>query len=98
MDVAWLVPHEMLPFRRKFCVHHSTMHQVTVSLHSKPSADCASLVSQFFMLPADFLILACSEYAMQRFKVEFILSVQQVVKWVLIGKTQGGGQRAHWIH
>ena len=24
----------MLPFRRKFCVHHSTMHQVTVSLHS----------------------------------------------------------------
>ena len=26
----------MLPFQRKFCVHHSTMHQVTVSLHSKP--------------------------------------------------------------
>ena len=26
----------MLPFRRNFCVHHSTMHQVTVSLHSKP--------------------------------------------------------------
>ena len=23
-------------FRRRFCVHHSTMHQVTVSLHSKP--------------------------------------------------------------
>ena len=26
----------MLPFRCKFCVYHSTMHQVTVSLHSKP--------------------------------------------------------------
>ena len=26
----------MLPFQRKFCVHHSTMHQVTVPLHSKP--------------------------------------------------------------
>ena len=26
----------MLPSRRKFCVHHSTMHQFTVSLHSKP--------------------------------------------------------------
>ena len=29
MVVTWLVPREMLPFRRKFCVHHSTMHQVT---------------------------------------------------------------------
>ena len=36
LGVAWLVPREMLPFRRRFCVHHSTMHQVTVSLHSKP--------------------------------------------------------------
>ena len=27
MVVAWLVPHEMLPFRRKFCVHHSTRSQ-----------------------------------------------------------------------
>ena len=34
--VAWLVPREMLPFRRRFCVHHSTMHQFTVSLHSTP--------------------------------------------------------------
>ena len=30
--VAWLVPCEMLPFQRKFFGHHSTMHQVTVSL------------------------------------------------------------------
>ena len=36
VGVAWLVPREMLPFRRRFCVHHSTMHQVIVSLHSKP--------------------------------------------------------------
>ena len=28
----YLVPREMLPSRRKFCVHHSTMHQFTVSL------------------------------------------------------------------
>ena len=31
VDVACLVPREMLPFRRKFCVHHSTMHQVSVT-------------------------------------------------------------------
>ena len=36
LGVAWLVPCEMLPFRREFCVHHSSMHQVTASLHSKP--------------------------------------------------------------
>ena len=34
MIVAWLAPREMLPFRRTFCVHHSTMYQVTVSLES----------------------------------------------------------------
>ena len=27
---------KLLPSRRKFCVHHSTMHQFTVSFHSKP--------------------------------------------------------------
>ena len=27
---------ELLPSRRMFCVHHTTMHQCTVSLHSKP--------------------------------------------------------------
>ena len=26
----------MLPFLRKLCVHHSNVHQVTVSFHSKP--------------------------------------------------------------
>ena len=33
---AWPVPREMLPSRRKFCVHHTTMHQFTASLYSKP--------------------------------------------------------------
>ena len=27
---------KILPSRRKFCVHHTTLHQFTASLHSKP--------------------------------------------------------------
>ena len=62
------------------------------------NAECAALVSQFSLcIACRFFILACSEYVMQQFKVEFMLSVQQVVKWVLIRRTQGNGQRAHWI-
>ena len=27
---------KLLPFRRTFCLHHTTVHQFTVSLHSEP--------------------------------------------------------------
>ena len=33
----------MLPFWHKLCGHHSTRHQVTVSLHSKPHRVCVCL-------------------------------------------------------
>ena len=35
---------KLLPSRRKFCVHHSAMHQVILSLHSKPRRQGACVV------------------------------------------------------
>ena len=43
--VIWYMPREIAAISRLLCVHHTTMHQVTMSVHSKPHALLACVFS-----------------------------------------------------
>ena len=88
VSVAWLVPHEMLSFWRKFCVHHSKVHQVTVSLHSKPHrqgvlclAKTKNVISISTPLPWILIVCAIKGYS-HSFRITFTCQCVACAQWV----------------
>ena len=66
--VAWLVPREMLPFRHKFCVHHSTIFNHAPDLyHAKQSTPsiCMQLPVQICTMPQQSTPSICMQIPVQ---------------------------------